>query len=116
MGSTPQVVVHRVHLVAALREIHGRGPPEVSVATQGPDPHARSLSSYPLVRVVVAWRFALIETNDDRAVRIVYRGPRGRPIVRNALMPNKQHERSPLRRNTSLRWALACAVLAVGVA
>ena len=31
-------------------------------------------------------------------------------------MPNKQHEPSPLRRNTSLRWALACAALAVGVA
>ncbi len=31
-------------------------------------------------------------------------------------MPNKQHEPSPPGRNTSLRWALACAALAVGVA
>jgi hypothetical protein len=31
-------------------------------------------------------------------------------------MPNKQRERSPLGRNTSVRWALACAVLAIGIA
>src|SRR5919198_6716946 len=40
MGSPTQVVVDGVDLVAAPGEVHGRRPPEVSVAAQDQDAHA----------------------------------------------------------------------------
>ena len=40
VGAAPEVVVDDVHLVAAIREPHRRGPPEVPVAAEDEDAHA----------------------------------------------------------------------------